>query len=464
MTAQRSATGSVAPNTVEPSGRLALWGAVAAFVLIAAAIAVPAVTGWNVHVRWFPPLHAEWAPRVGPGLPVAIAVGVLVIAYGDRVARTLRWGGLLPVVFAAALAWLLSLALIDGLDGIGTILDHRYEYLGTAREVTDFTATLREYVSRIPFAHPDNWPVHIAGHPPGALLFFYLLVQLGLGSALAAGFVVTVIGATIPIAVLDTMRTLGAETHARRAAPLLAIGPAAIWIAVSGDGMFAAVAAWGIWALARATRAGRHRRVGKTMLWAVLAGLLLGYCVMLSYGLPLLGVLAVAVLIAGRSWWPLPVAAATALAVVLAFAVAGFAWWEAFPVLHQRYWDGVASNRPAAYWLWGNLAAFAISAGPMVGASLAGAVGTAARGFRTPRDEHPSGIRIVLLLTLAGWLMVALADVSGMSRAEVERIWLPFVPWALLGLSLFSPQVRRVALAVQVVFAIVVQSLLQTGW
>lgn len=460
-----------------PGARVALWGGGVALALIALAIAVPALTGWNVHMRWFPPLHAEWAPRVGPGLPAAIIVGVLVIAYGDRLARRMRWRTLLLVVFVVALAWLFSLALVDGLDGIGTILDHRYEYLGTAREVTDFGATLQEYISRIPFSHPDNWPVHIAGHPPGALLFFYVLVRLGLGSALAAGVVVTVIGATIPIAVLDTMRTLGAEGHARRVAPLLAVGPAAIWIAVSGDGMFAAVAAWGVWALARATRAGGGRVSGdwksvtRMVAWSVLAGLLLGYCVMLSYGLPLLGVLAVAVLIVGRCWWPLPIAAASALAVVLVFAMQGFAWWEAFPVLQQRYWDGVASNRPAAYWLWGNLAAFAVSAGPMVGASLAGAVAVAARRGEVNADrvvpeetESGRGTRTVLLLTAAGWLMVIIADASGMSRGEVERIWLPFVPWALLGLAFFSARVRRVALAVQVAFAILVQSLLQTGW
>ena len=38
------------------------------------------------------------------------------------------------------------------------------------------------YISRIPVdAPPDNWPVHVAGHPPGALTFFVLLVRLGLG-------------------------------------------------------------------------------------------------------------------------------------------------------------------------------------------------------------------------------------------------------------------------------------------
>ena len=51
-----------------------------------------------------------------------------------------------------------------------------------------------------------------------------------------------------------------------------------------------------------------------------------------------------------------------------------------------------------------------------------------------------------------------------MSKAEVERIWLPFVPWLLVGSALLSHRWRRWGLAGQVVFALVVQHLLFTGW
>ena len=61
---------------------------------------------------------------------------------------------------------------------------------------TDFPATLAGFVDRIPFAaEPDNWPVHVAGHPPGALGFFVALDRVGLGSGLAAGLVVTLLAA-----------------------------------------------------------------------------------------------------------------------------------------------------------------------------------------------------------------------------------------------------------------------------
>ena len=349
---------------------------------------------------------------------------------------------------------MVSLATVDGLDGIGQILDTQYEYLRTARGVTDFFATLREYISRIPLDSQDNWPVHIAGHPPGALLFFVVLVWLGLGGGLAAGFVVVLLAASTPVAVLVTVRRLGAEECARRAAPFLVMGPAAIWMAVSGDAMFAAFAAWGLCCLAFAATSTTRRAVA---LWGAASGLLLGYCVMLSYGLPLLGILACAIMVVARNWRPLPWAVVAAVAVVLAFAAAGFVWWDAYPVLVQRYWDGIASRRPSSYWLWGNMAALAVSAGPIVGA----AVGAGLRGLSPLRAALS---RPVVVLTVAAILTVLAADLSGMSKAEVERIWLPFVPWLLVGTALLPERWRRWGFAGQLAFALIVQHLLFTGW
>jgi hypothetical protein len=140
---------------------------------------------------------------------------------------------------------MLALALVDGWRGVDEILGTQYEYLRTARRTTDLHQTLQEYVGRITQDRPGYWPTHIAGHPPGALTFFVVLVRLGLGGDLAAGLVVTVLAASTAVAVLVTVRTLGAEPSARRAAPFLVLGPAAVWQCVSADAMFAAVAAWG---------------------------------------------------------------------------------------------------------------------------------------------------------------------------------------------------------------------------
>ena len=315
------------------------------------------------------------------------------------------------------------------------------------------STALREFISRIPIGSHGSWPTHVAGHPPGALLFFALLVHVGLGGGLAAGWVVLLIGATTPVAVLLTLRQLGAEVAARRVVPFLVIGPAAIWIAVSADGMFAAVAAWGLCCLAMAVT---QRTVVLSLAWSVPAGLLLGCCAFLSYGLSLLAILAVAVAVTARRGWPLIGAALAALAVVLAFAAAGYVWWDALPALRARYYAGIASHRPAAYWVWGDLAALCFSAGPALGASAAATI----RGFQTNLTRR----KPIVALSLAAWMCVLVADISFMSKAETERIWLPFVPWLLLGAALLPDQWHRRGLAVQVTLAILTQSLLFTRW
>jgi hypothetical protein len=433
----------------ERLSRPPLWGLLAAVALAGVAMALPAVTGWDVHVRYFPPLHAIWDPRLGPGTVPALVLAGLAAWQAVGLAERLRWRTLLVSSYAAGVAWLFSLALVDGGRGIGHILDTEYEYLRTARATTDLPATIHEYISRIPYdGLPDdvpgaNWPVHLAGHPPGALTFFVALARLGLGSGMAAGIVVTLVAASTAIAVMITLRVLGAEGVARRAAPFLVLGPAAVWQAVSADAMFAAVAAWGMCALALGA-------VRRSIAWSLVAGLLLGYAVMLSYGLPLLGFLALAVLVVARSWKPLPWTVLGALAVVGVYAALGFVWWEALPVVHQRQYEGVAHNRPASYWMWGNLAALVFSAGPALGAGLA----TLRRGAD----------RVVLWLAGAGVAMVLGADLSQASKGEVERIWLPFVPWLLIACALLPPRWRRVAFVVQLVSALAIQHLLDTGW
>jgi hypothetical protein len=223
--------------------RPAPLGVALAVLLAFAAIAIPRIADWNVRVNSFAPLHAEWMPRTGPTTIPVIGLAGLAIVAGPWVAARLSGPGLLAASFASALLWLLGLAYVDGDDGIGVILDDQYEYLRSARRIDNVPVMLHEYVSRIPSESQHNWPVHLAGHPPGAVLFFIALVRHGLGTAYQAGLIVTLIAATTPFAVLCTMRALGAASAARKVAPFLVFGPAAIWSAVSADALFAAVAA-----------------------------------------------------------------------------------------------------------------------------------------------------------------------------------------------------------------------------
>jgi hypothetical protein len=231
-------------------------------------------------------------------------------------------------------------------------------------------------------------------------------------------------------------------------------------MAVSADAVFAATAAWAAAALAAATAARTSRaRTG----FAVLGGLLFGWCVMESYGLTLLGLLAVAVLLAGPGSGRVRVAVTavggvSALVVVLAFAALGFAWWEAYPALHDRYWAGIASTRPAWYWVFGNLGAFLLVAGPALPAALGAGVDRL-RALAARRRPDP-----VAALVAAGLGMVAVADLSLMSKAEVERIWLPFLPWMLLAVVWLPERWRRWALLAQAVAAVVLQHLVRTIW
>ncbi|MGL5819065.1 MAG: hypothetical protein ACRCYR_15985 [Phycicoccus sp.] len=456
-------TGTVAPaprSEVPGADRWAGRGLVAGFVLVVAAVVVPPVVGVDVRAGSAAPLYADWDWRAGPASLVTLLVVVAAAWPGGRaLLERMPWRRLLLLSWLVALAWMVALAVVDGPAGLGRALDGDSEYLRSARAVDDVGELLRTYVDRIPLDAPDNWPVHLAGHPPGAVLFFVALDRAGLGSWQAAGLVVTAVAATVPAAVAVTLDRLGARPTARVALPFLVVGPSAIWMAVSADAVFAATAAWAVAALASA--------VGSTRRWprwggAVASGVLFGWCLLQSYGLVLLGLLALAVLVAARRPTRERIrlgagVAAVALGVVGAFAWGGFAWWEAYPVLHERYWDGLAQARPGWYWVVGNIGALVLCAGPLLPAALSAGLSGAAR-------VRVAAVPPVAALVVAALGTVLVADLSLMSKAEVERIWLPFVPWLLLSVVWLPPAWRRWGLAGQALAAVVVQHVVRTAW
>ncbi|MET7655120.1 hypothetical protein [Streptomyces sp. NPDC005486] len=465
--------------------------AVAAAALVGTAIEREYGT---LHVNW-PPLYARWGPHVGPGTPVALVVAVGVVAYGPRVAARLPWRALLGVAWGTAMAWTWSLALIDGWQrGIAVRLTTRYEYLRVIDRFQDIPAALRDFTRHILLHSPDNWPAHVAGHPPAATVTFVLLDRVGLGGGGWAGVWCITVGASACVAVLVAVRVLADEALARRAAPFLVMAPAAVWMGTSADGYFAAVAAWTIAFLALAVTGRRPWLTGFA------AGLLFGLICYLSYGLTLFAVIAGAVLLLGgpRRRRPLPYALAGVTVVPVVFTLAGFNWWEAYHLLVQRYYQGAGGIRPYGYWVWANLACTVLIVGPATVAGLrrtgAMLLGTTARfrarafadaspGVRTP-DRHGASLPTVAalrrravrradgsgaspelrlaLLVAAAFAALLLADLSGMSKAETERIWLPFAMWLLASCAFLTRP--RAWLAAQAVTALLLNHLLLTGW
>ena len=432
------------------SPRAALASATVGAALVAAAMIVPRATGEDVRVHW-PPLHAEWYPRFEPMTVAAIALGLALVLLLPWVARVAPWRTLLAASVGSTWLWTMTVAMTDGRIGLARVFERRQEYVHDAQSIDSIHHMLTTFVDRIPFDADDRWYVHVAGHPPGALLYFVGVDRLGVTDPFWIGVVCVTVASTAIAAVLLTVRTLGTEGAARAAMPWIVLAPSVVWMGVNGDAVFTAVAAWGLCLLALAAV---HRRV----LPAIASGVLLGYCVYLSYGLPLLGILAVTILVVVRTWRPLPWAVGGALGVAAVFTAGGFAWWEAYPVLRERYYAGIASERAYSYWVWGDVAAWTFTIGLAVWAAFP----HAAR-LLTTRDA-PRGPRVVVQLAAAALVCIAVATLSGMSKAEVERIFLPFTIWVVALPSLLPGRWHRPLLVSQVALAIAAQQLLLTRW
>ncbi|MBO0880142.1 MAG: hypothetical protein J2P17_07260, partial [Mycobacterium sp.] len=68
------------------------------------------------------------------------------------------------------------------------------------------------------------------------------------------------------------------------------------------------------------------------------------------------------------------------------------------------------------------------------------------------------------LLILAILIAIACADLSMLSKAETERIWLPFSVWLTAAPALLPQQSHRWWLALNIVGALLLNSLIVTHW
>lgn len=432
---------------------LGWWPAAAG--LAAWLLLILAARGWALAIvreRGVEALRLGAAPLVGRGdflVAPATALGVLVaiaaVVLAPHLSR-LRWRHLLAAVVVAAVVWPVAVNVSRGPEALTAPLTRANdEYLPEVHEVDDAggpRAFLRGYAG-----HIDDYNVHVRSHPPGFLLLLWSLDLAGLGGAGWGAGLCILGGALGAPAVLVATREVAGEGWARAAAPFVAFSPAALWIATTADALYAGVGAVGVAALMVAS--GRHGRASDRL--AVAGGLLLGVCALFSYGLALLWLVPLPVLLHRRRLRVALVAVAAATAVVLGFTLLGFDYVEAFGLTRREVAESVQRTRPYLFSLASNAAALALAAGPAV-----------VVGLLALRDRRLW--RVVGGAVLA----VTLAAVIGLSKGEVERIWLPFTVWLLVAgaaaVQRWGVGSVRWWLGAQVTAALVVQALFRTGW
>jgi hypothetical protein len=439
---------------------LALVLVVAAFVVphLGMGLVTPLIHATPQRIRDYAqtaPIFGGWNAHVGWGTLPAIVIAAAAVLWGDAVARRLPWRAVPWVTWAAACAWAFALAMIDGWHrGFAGRLTTTNEYLRQVPGITDIPKALRTFSSRILDFQPDSWITHVSGHPPGALLTFVWLDRIGLGGGAWAGLLCLAVGSSAAAAVVVAVRALADESTARLAAPFVAVTPTAIWVAVSADGYFTGVAAWGLALLALAARGTARLPI----LAGAGAGLLLGWGIFLNYGLGLIALLAVAVVIAAKdlrsALRAVVPAVLVALVVVGGFALAGFWWFDGYTLVQERYWQGIAKDRPFQYWSWANLASVVCAIG-------LGSVAGVARAFDIAAVKRRSGLHLVVLAAL---LAILCADLSMLSKAETERIWLPFTTWLVAATALLPMRSRRWWLALNVIGALLLNHFILTNW
>ncbi len=430
----------------------------AAFLLTGCIVAGRLLTlsGTDLHLGSAFPLAGHYALHLGPWLLLPIAFGITAVRVAPEIAARMSWARLLVLSFVAAAGWATALGLVAGPSGLAIALTERGEYVGEvaridAMGIGSYLDMFTDFIVGEP-----RWATHTAGHPPLATLAFVLLARAGLDGAGWASAVCIAGGAAAAPAVLSTLRQLAGEELGRRAAPYIVLAPAAIWIATSADALFAGVAAVAISVLAHAAVRGRTSPLGPYAS-SLLGGLLLGACLMMSYGLVLLAPIAAVVVLVGggvngRTVRLLLTAAAGSAIVVAAFAVAGFWWYDGYRETVQRVMVGAWQDRPTAYFVLANVAAAAVAVGPAVIAVLPQALQLRRQWSR------------FLAPAAAALAAVGVAIASNLAKGEVERIYLPFVIWLLPLAALLPGGSRRFWLAAQVGWALLVATTTTLHW
>lgn len=394
---------------------------------------------------FFPPFYAHWYPYVGDLALVAVAV------LGGAAAIAPRWTANVrrPVVFATGL-YVLALALGVSLNiarggvhdlwavfktGPGGSLEAYQEYLPG---LSALGRGVHFYVSHFPALIP-SLPIHVQGNPPGPLV---ALALLGIRTPEALAALCIGLGAlTAPLA-YDLGRTLGGEERGRVAGLLTAFSPALLlWGVTSADYAFSSLGLLAACLLVR-------RRALPRASGALAAAAATCFSWVL-FAIPAWAV----VLVLRREGMRrgLAVAALFAAAVVAVYGVLwltlGYDPIATIKATSAVYRHGISRIRPYAYWVFGSPTAWWIGLGLPIGWSALRAAGV--------RDAG----------ALALFAVIIVSALAGLTKAETERIWLPFVPLACVAASGVLPARRLpVVLWLLVAQALAIELLFDTVW
>ena len=283
-------------------------------------------------------------------------------------------------------------------------------------------------------------PVNVAGHPPALML---VIDALGITSAGGLAALCIAAWAVTPALTFALARTLGMPPpRARLAGVLCALSPMVLLLGVtSADAIFMAVGA-GTAVLLVAPRPAL--RVAGCAALAVAS--------FFSWALLAIGAwAALAVLVREGPRRALALAAGCGAAVLAfdgALALAtGYDPVGALRATEAYYRNSVASRRPYTFWVFGSPVAFAVMLG----------LPTAAAALEAARRRAPAGVALVGI--------IGVASIAGFTKAETERIWLPFVPLACVAAAeVFGAARLRLVAPLLAAQALTIVLLFQTIW
>ena len=375
---------------------------------VATGLAVKAATG-DLGTA-LPPFVSVWAPRLEPWAAVPALVFSAAAALAPRASRRVRS----PLAFAGALfglALVLGLALNlarGGAHGWYSVFDlgphgsfeAQHEYLPGLPATTYGT---RFFLDRFAELVP-SLPVNVAGHTPGLLLTLHLL---GIDTAPGMAALCVGLGSLCAPLAYDLGRIVGDEQRGRHAGMLTAFAPSLLLFGVSSaDYLYAA--------LGMATACLLVRR-GPVARWAG-AGLVpvAGFFSWLLLAIPAWAALVVLQRDGPRRALALALMCGAAL-VAFNAALAAAVGYDPIGTLRATeavYRHSLARIRPYGFWLFGSPTAWLA----MLGLPTAWLAARAAAA----RDRAALALAAVVLVSA----------IAGFTKAETERIWLPFVPLA----------------------------------